>query len=1382
MGIADRDIDWFLLLDSSSSLTETAFNTTSQALAGFTQDWFAQVASHYPDSGSTRFGMIQFATDVQLEFNLAEFQNADGGGAANETMAIQNWRRDFAEALHHRIYSARWMGGSSSTAVAVNKAKELLLTPNYWTGSRVPRVYAYDETTEASADPSDSSAGTARKAILILTDGLPYDQTQAEVAVAEAVASGIVVFVVGFGPSMDDAQIRTKIMALLFPVSGFHNFGDNGAVHDDHSGGVFFTSDVTRSSLEAVLLRVQHEMCVSMHPLDPSPALDAVPTFAPTYAASCSDGKRGQFETDIDCGGEDCMPCKADGRCELPSDCESKECELTICAQVSLPPSVYPTSFPTAGPTFTPTVNPTPRYEIAATKQVVVFDDYYHNCLVFADCNDDGEHDPSAEPSCRTIDGRCTLTSGILTPSELQGCVTVFDPARSYSLSGSECRDAGSGAKATMILRGPASAVSPVTTLRTMLSKEGATAESADAYIKLAFPGLEGCNLDSDDPFELYASAITADEAAVQARHIAINAQLQSTLTFLQQLLLKAKENKGGRLLRRQLAAQDSNAVFRALANAILSSDPASSSAATDSSSSSSSSSSSGSSSSSSGSSSSSSSSNSTRVMQTVSIAPLNLGDMDVLNDLIVNSYNNFEALTSRLENMEDVAIRMGVEQDHLSGVAKGMTRINQQITSLIEGTGSTAANLADVTGERLGTLRGLSLLNHMAQVVLTSELSKLLSNITSLAEFSAATETSSQKLQAQVQELPLVTERVTRVPTPMPTPMPTVADALEEKKTWSDRADEWIKRVDRNTWLIVAGVVVALFLLLIMRRRKRRKLANQDGAKGSTSMNRQAGGAAGAEPVGKLKRNSKVKARRTENSTTPGPRSSYPNRASLNAPPTPQLYGPGPPPVSAQRSSTQQNRNSACLPLPVFNGLKLTGQQKAEAARWQQQWELQQREWQQQQQQQQQEEELRLEELARRQAAGLGIRTADSVAFDVAEHRGGALDTPALSSASMRRDGHGVAGTTHSARGAVSSSNLGNELKGLGLRLANSGASPTREVGEKPSTGSWWSVLLRGPRRPDAQETVQPPLPMDALAATFQQSDAQALEASIRRPVSLAQLPGTLDIHASQTPLAYSSAPTPSSLEARFEMASLHAAEDREAQARADLHGAMDDDARQDALQMAKATIEREDAKLRQAEEQALALEHEMRQKTLARLQMEQSVEERQARANQAAHDLQLAKARAAVEQAKAEVTERTLAAAERVAQERARARIEAEEATRRRVAMSQVRGVHVGMDGRTSPQSRARHFAVARLDSLSGADTDPTKPPIPSHVGTTITLGPESPVHSSPGVQGQIIHIMTEIQDLEMAEINSEIGHLKQEEERAQRGQGPGGRFYPV
>ena len=49
---------------------------------------------------------------------------------------------------------------------------------------------------------------------------------------------------------------------------------------------------------------------------------------------TCSDGLQNGNETDVDCGGVKCLPCKNNKKCEIDSDCTSEICDKTrkICS------------------------------------------------------------------------------------------------------------------------------------------------------------------------------------------------------------------------------------------------------------------------------------------------------------------------------------------------------------------------------------------------------------------------------------------------------------------------------------------------------------------------------------------------------------------------------------------------------------------------------------------------------------------------------------------------------------------------------------------------------------------------------------------------------------------------------------------------------------------------------------------------------------------------------------------------------------------------------------------------------------------------------------------------------------------------------------------
>src|SRR5262249_39737977 len=49
-------------------------------------------------------------------------------------------------------------------------------------------------------------------------------------------------------------------------------------------------------------------------------------------AATCTDKTKDGSETDVDCGGDACLPCRAGKQCMKPTDCTLDMCVNNICA------------------------------------------------------------------------------------------------------------------------------------------------------------------------------------------------------------------------------------------------------------------------------------------------------------------------------------------------------------------------------------------------------------------------------------------------------------------------------------------------------------------------------------------------------------------------------------------------------------------------------------------------------------------------------------------------------------------------------------------------------------------------------------------------------------------------------------------------------------------------------------------------------------------------------------------------------------------------------------------------------------------------------------------------------------------------------------------
>ena len=75
----------------------------------------------------------------------------------------------------------------------------------------------------------------------------------------------------------------------------------------------------------------------------PTYAPTALQTKSPTMKAKCDDKVRNGEETDVDCGGEKCKPCKFNSYCKKDSDCESGYCTFfSKCGFASKSPTQSP--------------------------------------------------------------------------------------------------------------------------------------------------------------------------------------------------------------------------------------------------------------------------------------------------------------------------------------------------------------------------------------------------------------------------------------------------------------------------------------------------------------------------------------------------------------------------------------------------------------------------------------------------------------------------------------------------------------------------------------------------------------------------------------------------------------------------------------------------------------------------------------------------------------------------------------------------------------------------------------------------------------------------------------------------------------------------------
>jgi hypothetical protein len=199
--------------------------------------------------------------------------------------------------------------------------------------------------------------------------------------------------------------------------------------------------------------------------------------------------------------------------------------------------------------------------------EVVVLDvDYLKGCSVYADCTGNVDRE-GHEPGCTTgNDGRCFISSATIDlythgndGSGSVRCALVMDPAA----VGSSCTDTGTGLRATLVHVGNVGGiVSALTTIKHSMVAMGVsdgtggtvtTDAKADTVMKRALGGLDGCDLDGEDPVALVRTASGA-ELSRHAAHLAWASQMNSILvqstTLLQsssrRALLRGGATSGG--------------------------------------------------------------------------------------------------------------------------------------------------------------------------------------------------------------------------------------------------------------------------------------------------------------------------------------------------------------------------------------------------------------------------------------------------------------------------------------------------------------------------------------------------------------------------------------------------------------------------------------------------------------------------------------------------------------------------------------------------------------------------------------------------------------------------------------------------------------------
>jgi hypothetical protein len=299
----NKKVDWFYLLDSSSSIEKDADPSLcngnpkykeSEGYAGPRSETpnFASVVASLKDQTSSmtigdadfRVGLAQFSTEPMPEWGLSKYHNDTTG--------------DLLGAFDKLQY--RCGGTSTDAAIAYGQAQ---LTYPTGPGARED----------------------AFKVIMLVTDGIATNNRTAQLAADYAKGNGTVIYVIGYGDEVygNDAAEQTL----------------RGMATDDK----FYISVPSATEIFDAMDGVTKELCATTAIPTSSPT--ASPTRYPTHIPSCRNGKRDAQETGTDCGGPACPKCGAGQLCDTDIDCEHGVCANQVCTD---PPTPVPTAVPTS--------------------------------------------------------------------------------------------------------------------------------------------------------------------------------------------------------------------------------------------------------------------------------------------------------------------------------------------------------------------------------------------------------------------------------------------------------------------------------------------------------------------------------------------------------------------------------------------------------------------------------------------------------------------------------------------------------------------------------------------------------------------------------------------------------------------------------------------------------------------------------------------------------------------------------------------------------------------------------------------------------------------------------------------------------------------------
>jgi hypothetical protein len=360
----NKKIDWYFVLDSSSSIESTYVQSqfdkhnVTKNLAGTVDPGYSGTAPNYKNvvgqlkqltsemaigTDGVNVGMVQFGSQPIPEWSLSAYNSSDK-------------KRDLLDAFDQLL----WRGGSTYTHTAID--------------------FASTQLTGAQSRPG------ALKVIYIVTDGKASDFNQTIEATYKARAAGIVVYIVGYGAAVMTEEARVHFEEYLGST--------------DQYSRVASALDIKKAIDNSTTY-----MC-SFLTQAPTASPTPAPTTAPTFLIDCTNGVKNDKETDVDCGGV-CTECAYGKSCEQNQDCLSGMCSPSTSTCLSAAPTPSPTMAPTdilsASPTLVPTMYPT--WQCPSVGKIDWFYLLDSSSSIEKDHLDNGRIVCSAENPLFTVDG-----------------------------------------------------------------------------------------------------------------------------------------------------------------------------------------------------------------------------------------------------------------------------------------------------------------------------------------------------------------------------------------------------------------------------------------------------------------------------------------------------------------------------------------------------------------------------------------------------------------------------------------------------------------------------------------------------------------------------------------------------------------------------------------------------------------------------------------------------------------------------------------------------------------------------------------------------------------------------------------------------------------